>query len=232
MTTPQIGVIHATPLSLAPMAGAMGIEFPAASVRHVLDDSLLADLRAAGRLTPELETRMERLIEHLLADGIDALQFACSGYVPVVDRTAARVAIPVRKPDEAMYAELARAGHEHVGIVATVQPALDLAEQQLRELLAATAADTRVTTRCVPEALDAAQVGDDGELAHLLTAAVNELGAAGVDVVAFAQYSMSPVADEVAELTGVPIVSGPRAAARDLRVTLQADPTPEPEGDR
>lgn len=232
MTTPHIGVIHATPLSLAPMKDALEIEFPAARVRHVLDDSLLGDLRAAGRLTPELEARMERLIEHLFADGIDALQFACSGYVPVVDRTAERAAIPVRKPDEAMYADLARAGHEHVGILATVQPALDLAEEQLRGLLASTAADTRITTRCVPEALDAAQVGDDGELAHLLTAAVNELAAAGVDVVAFAQYSMSPVADEVAELTGVPVVSGPRSAARDLRLSLQDEATSEPEGNR
>lgn len=222
MNAPRIGVIHATPLSLAPITEAMLAEFPHAQVRHVLDDSLLNDLRVAGSLTEDLEQRMERVIEHLLADGIDALQFACSGYVPVVDRAASRLAIPVRKPDEAMYRELADGGHDHVGILATVQPALDLATQQLQQLLDATSAATEITTRCVPEAMDAAQLGDDAELARLLTAAVNDLLGSGAVVVAFAQYSMSPVAEMVAELTGVPVVTGPRAAARDLRHALSA----------
>ena len=222
MSGPRIGVIHATPLSMAPITEAMETEFPDADVRHVLDDSLLNDLRAAGELTEDLERRMERVIEHLLADDIDALQFACSGYVPVVDRAASRLDIPIRKPDEAMYRELAETGHGHVGILATVQPALDLAAQQLQQLLDARSASTVITTRCVTEAMDAAQLGDDDELTRMLTAAVNHLSGSGVVVVAFAQYSMSPVAETVAELTGVPIVTGPRAAARDLKQALGA----------
>ena len=217
MDTPRIGVIHATPLSMVPFTKAMEAEFPQAHVRHVLDDSLLDDLRAAGALTQGLEQRMERLIAHLVADPLDALQFACSGYVPVVDRTAARLDIPVRKPDEAMYRELADAGHDHVGILAMVQPALDLAARQLQHLLDKRSARTTITMRCVAEAMDAAQLGDDDELTRMLTAAVNDLSGARVAVVAFAQYSMSPVAETVAELAGVPIVTGPRAAARDLR---------------
>lgn len=222
MTAPRIGVIHATPLSLAPMAEALQAEFPAASVRNVLDDSLMADLRAAGELTADLEGRMERVVEHLLTDDIDALQFACSGYVPVVDRVASRLDIPVRKPDEAMYRELAAGGDDHVGILATIQPALDLATQQLQQRLDATSAATKIATRCVPEAMDAAQLGDDDGLTRMLAAAVNQLAAAGVAVVAFAQYSMSPVADAVAAATGVTILTGPNAAARDLKHALGA----------
>lgn len=226
MNTPptghRIGVIHATPLSLRPLTEAMDTEFPSAVVRHVLDDSLMTDLRAAGRLTSELEQRMERLIEHLTVDHVDALQFACSGYVPVVDRAAARLDIPVRKPDEAMYRELTTAGHDHIGILATVQPALDLAERQLHGLLDAAGSNTRVTTRCVPEAMDAAQSDDDDELTRLLALAVTELAEDGASVVAFAQYSMSPVAAAVADHTSVPVVTGPRAAARDLRRALDA----------
>jgi aspartate/glutamate racemase len=222
MSVPRIGVIHATPLSLAPISEAMDTEFPTADVRHVLDDSLLKDLRAAGALTEDLERRMERVIAHLLADDIDALQFACSGYVPVVDRAASRLTIPVRKPDEAMYRELADAGHDHVGILATVQPALDLAAHQLQQLLDARSISTVITTRCVPEAMDAAQLGDGLELTRMLTGAVDELSNAGAAVVAFAQYSMSPVAQTIARHTGVPVVTGPRAAARDLRQALGA----------
>lgn len=222
MTAPRIGVIHATPLSLAPMAEALHAEFPDAVVRNVLDDSLMADLRAAGELTADLEARMERVVDHLLADPLDALQFACSGYVPVVDRVASRLDIPVRKPDEAMYRELAAGGDDHVAILATIQPALDLATQQLQQRLDAGSSPTTITTRCVPEAMDAAQLGDDDGLTRMLAAAVNQLAATGVGVVAFAQYSMSPVAEAVAAATGVTIVTGPNAAARDLKQLLGA----------
>jgi Asp/Glu/hydantoin racemase len=220
MAVPRIGVINATPLSMVPFTVAMQVEFPQADIRHVLDDSLLRDLRAAGRLTVELEGRMERLIEYVLAGEVAALQFACSGYSPVVARAAERLSIPVRKPDEAMYRELAGADHDHVGILATVQAALELAEQQLGDLLSAQGSSARITTRCLTEAMDAAESGDDDELTRMLTEAVRELTDSGVSVVAFAQYSMSPVADEVARATGVGIVTGPRAAARDLRSAL------------
>jgi len=79
-----------------------------------------------------------------------------------------------------------------------------------------------VTTRCVPEAMDAAQSDDDDELTRLLALAVTELAEDGASVVAFAQYSMSPVAAAVADHTSVPVVTGPRAAARDLRRALDA----------
>lgn len=217
---PRVGVIHATPLSIRPLAGAFAAEFPEAIVRNVLDDSLLEELRAAGELTPVLIERMERVLDHLLVDEIDAVQFACSGYVPVVDAAAARLPIPVRKPDEAMYRDLAASGHTHIGIVATVQPALDLAAGQLRALVDADR--TTVVTRCVPEAMDAAQRGDDAELARSLGAAVDRLVADGAEVVALAQYSMSPVMDEIAQKSGVPVYSGPVAAAKDLRQALRA----------
>jgi aspartate/glutamate racemase len=70
--------------------------------------------------------------------------------------------------------------------------------------------------------MDAAQLGDDEELTRMLAAAVNQLAASGVAVVAFAQYSMSPVAAAVTAATGVTIVTGPNAAARDLKQLLGA----------
>lgn len=222
MTVPRIGVINATPLSMVPFTKAMDVEFPEVDIQHVLDDSLLRDLRASGRLTAALEGRMERLIEYVTAGDIAALQFACSGYSPVVDRAAERLSIPVRKPDEAMYRELAGAGHELIGILATVPAALELAEQQLSDLLTAQGSSAQITARCLTEAMDAAQPGREEELTHKLTEAVRELAASGITVVAFAQYSMSPVADDVNRATGVEIVTGPRAAARDLRSALHA----------
>jgi Asp/Glu/hydantoin racemase len=221
-----IGVIHATPLSIAPLQETFAAVLPGARLRQVLDDSLLTDLQAAGSLTPELEARMERLLQYLLSGEVDAVQFACSGYVPVVDRAAARLAIPVRKPDEAMYRQLAAQEVRPIGIVATVEPALVLAREQLSELLVAEGERPALLTRAVPDALPIAQAGDLDGLTDAIAAAVGRLVDDGARVVAFAQYSLAPVADAVATRTGIRIVTGPRAAAEDLRAALGLDRGP------
>jgi aspartate/glutamate racemase len=218
--TATVGVIHATPMSIAPLEQAFAAVLPEVRLRQVLDDSLLAELQAAGSLTPELEARMERLLEYLLSGEVDAVQFACSGYVPVVDRAAARLTIPVRKPDEAMYRQLAEQDGRPIGIVATVEPALALAREQLSELLVARGERPAILTRAVPDALSMAQAGDLDGLTDAIAAAVGRLVQHGASVVAFAQYSLAPVADAVATRTGTRIVTGPHAAAEDLRAAL------------
>jgi hypothetical protein len=137
MAVPRIGVINATPLSMVPFTVAMQVEFPQADIRHVLDDSLLRDLRAAGRLTVELEGRMERLIEYVLAGEVAALQFACSGYSPVVDWPS-----PTR-PDTA---KSRMPTMSTWGSWRRCRP-LELAEQQHGDLLSAQGSSARITTR-------------------------------------------------------------------------------------
>lgn len=217
---PTIGIIHATLLSFAPIELALGEVFPEAQRWNVLDDSLMRELRDASGLTPRLEARIERIIAHLVEDGVDAVQFACSSFSTIVERADARLPIPVRKPDEAMYRELARESGRMLGIVATLPGALELAVEQLSDELGAAGPSTPLVTRCIPEALEAAERGDDGAACDAVEGAVAQLRDEGVEVVAFAQYSLSPYAARVQVATGVNVRTGPHAAARDLRNAL------------
>lgn len=217
---PTIGIIHATLLSFEPIQLALGEVFPEAQRWNVLDDSLMRELRDAGGLTPRLEARMERIIAHLVEDGVDAVQFACSSFSTIVERADARLSIPVRKPDEAMYRELARESGRTLGIVATLPGALELAVEQLSDELGAAGTSTPLVTRCIPEALEAAERGDDGAACDVVEGAVAQLRDEGAEVVAFAQYSLSPYAARVQVATDVDIRTGPHAAARDLRNAL------------
>ena len=219
---PVVGLIHATPLSVRPIRLAMADEFPEARPRNVLDDSLLSDLQAAGTLTDDLALRMRRLIEHLLADGVAAVQLACSGYAPLIDSMRAEIATPIRKPDEAMYADLAESGLQQVGIIATVEPALDLAVSQLEDQAAARDVHIDIRGACRPEAMAAAQAGDDDTLRDVIVEAAQALHSEGAEILALAQYSLSPVADAVAEATGLPVRTGPHAAVRYLRDLLSS----------
>jgi aspartate/glutamate racemase len=219
-TIPTIGIIHATLLSFDPIQLALREVFPEAQRWNVLDDSLMRELRDAGGLTPKLEARMERIISHLVEDGVDAVQFACSSFSSIVERADGRLPIPVRKPDEAMYRELAEEQGSTLGIVATLPGALDLAVEQLREVLGEASTSTPIVTRCIPEALAAAERGEDETACDVVTAAVAQLRDEGAHVVAFAQYSLTPYAARVKEATGVDVRTGPHAAARDLRNAL------------
>jgi Asp/Glu/hydantoin racemase len=217
---PTVGVIHATLLSIDPILLALDECFPEAQVWNVLDDSLMRELRAAGGITPRLDARMERIVGHLVADGVDAIQFACSSFGPIVERVAARLDIPVRKPDEAMYRELAEESGRVLGIVASIPAALTLAVEQLTDALGPHAAATPLVTRCVPAVLEASEQGEDATALRLIVQGVDELREEGADVIALAQYSLAPFAGRVMATTGADVRTGPHAAARDLRAAL------------
>ena len=214
---PYVGIIHATTLSMAPLTAALGAELPQARIRHLLDDSLLPDLQAAGRITGALAARIERLVGHLVSDDVDAVQLACSGFAEVVDRLRPQLSTPVLKPDEAMYAEIVAGAHRHIGIVATVRPSADFASAQLTQLARSASLELRITTACRPEGMRAAQEGDEARFSRVIAEAAGDLAAGGAEVIALAQYSISPVAGDVAAATGLPVYTAPGAAARSLR---------------
>ncbi|QBI20517.1 hypothetical protein ER308_13715 [Egibacter rhizosphaerae] len=217
-----IGVIHATTLSLEPMSAALERALPDAGVRNVLDDSLLTDLQAAGELTDALRARIERLIEHLLHDGVDAVQLACSGFAPVVDAARDRHAVPIHKPDDAMYREVVAAGYGHVGILGTVPAALELAAGQVAAFGREAGREVTVTTVCRPEGMAAAQAGDDERLEQAMTDAAREAIAEGADGLALAQYSLARAAGPVTGAAeGRPVHTGPDAAAARLERALR-----------
>ena len=227
---PRVGVIHATTLSLGPMADALAAEFPSARVRHLLDDSLLPDLRAAGHLTPALDGRMRRLVAHLLVDGVDAVQLACSGYAATVDRLRRELSVPVCKPDDAMLTAVAAAGHRRVGIAATYPHAADVAAAGLRRAVADRGSapgnvPPEFLSACRAEAMEAAQTGDGARLAAVVTDMARALVADGADAVVLAQFSLSPAAAAADAAVDVPVYSGPRSAARALATQLAATAT-------
>jgi hypothetical protein len=79
---PTVALIHATPAAIGPARMAFSERFPRATVWNLLDDLLISQAQSAGGLTPALRGRMERLIEHAVAGGADAVLLTCSMYGP------------------------------------------------------------------------------------------------------------------------------------------------------
>ena len=135
MTT--IAVIHTGPVTVQLLKDQIGEQIPGARVINIVDDSLLNDVRAAGRLTPEVASRIHSYMANAHAMGVDIILNACSSVGEAVDSVRNFVSTPIVKIDEAMAEEASSIGRR-VGVVATVsttpEPTVRLVKKKAGEL--------------------------------------------------------------------------------------------------
>lgn len=213
--SPRIALIHATPLSMAPIEAAFAAAWPAPSLAHLLDGSLSQDLARDGHLTPAMTERFLSLGRYVAGCGADAMLFTCSAFGPCIEAVAAaHPAIPVLKPNEAMIAE-ARQHGRRIGLVASFAPTF---ASMLPEFVAADPA-LHVETALAEGAMEALAAGDAATHDARIAAAAARL--AHCDVVALAQFSMARAAPAAAAASGRAVLTTPGAAVAALRARLE-----------
>jgi Asp/Glu/hydantoin racemase len=213
---PVIAVIHANGATMTPVRAAFDELYPRARLWHLLDDRLVTDAEAAGGLTDPLQQRMSTLIRYAVDNGADAVQLACSMYGPVTATVTHPV--PVLASDQAMFAEVARLRPARVAVLASLKPAARDSVQRLEADLAAQGQHPVVEATVVEAAKHASARGDLAELGRVLARAATDLDDA--DVIVLAQYSLAPVAAQIAAAVDVPVLSGPHLAATALRLEV------------
>jgi hypothetical protein len=215
MTSPRrIALIHALRHSVAPVEAAFARLWPEARLANLLDDSLSADLAAAGALTPAMTGRFLTLARYAQACGADAILFTCSAFGLCIAACAEALApLPVLRPNEAMVEEaLALAGPGgRIGLLATFAPTL--------AAMPAEFGGGATIVPCLAEGALAALDAGDGA-AHDALAAAAAARLAECDVVALAQFSLARAAAAVAAATGRKVLTTPDSAVRTLRRLL------------
>jgi hypothetical protein len=217
--TPRIALIHATPAAIAPAVAGMNTVFPGAEVWNILDDKLLPDADAQGGVTPHLAERMTRLIDLALAEGAAGVLLTCSMYGSVALATQADV--PILAPDEAAFETALSGDYETVLLVASFESALNDCVARFADFLQANGSATKIVGEVVPAAFVATKAGDVGALTDALIAAAKPF-VGSVDAVLLGQYSLAPAAAALEEALGLPVISGPQAAALKLKAALTA----------
>ena len=117
----RIALIHATPAAVEPIRTAFAQDWPEPDLVNLLDDSLSRDRALAPDLTDAMYGRFDTLGRYALSFGADGILFTCSAFGPAIERVAQSVAVPVLKPNEAMFAEAIAIGGT-VGMLATFEP--------------------------------------------------------------------------------------------------------------
>ncbi|NEN07678.1 hypothetical protein G3T36_17620 [Diaminobutyricibacter tongyongensis] len=207
---PLIALISATTAAIPAATAAIHERIPGAKVWNIVDDRLLTDAQAAGGVTPELEQRMGRLIEHALIEKPDSVLLTCSQYGWVARRNES--AIPVLPPDDAAFEQVVARGARSILVLASIESARADTVTRLTDTLEAAGINVDIDSRVVAGASDRAAQGDNVGLLDLLLSA----SAGSHDAVFLAQYSLATVANDLAAATGKQVISGPSAAADSI----------------
>jgi Asp/Glu/hydantoin racemase len=214
MTAPRIALIHATPLSMAPIEDAFRAHWPEPVLAHLLDGSLSQDLARDGTLTPAMTARFETLGRYVVGCGAEAILFTCSAFGTCIEAVArAHASMPVLKPNEAMIAQAAKHGRR-IGLVATFAPTF---ASMLPEFAAA-APDAELVTAHAAGAMEALAAGDAATHDARIAEAAARLR--HCDVVALAQFSMARARTAAEASSGRTVLTTPDSAVLALKARL------------
>lgn len=211
--TRKLALIH-TVGSLVPVFADLGRELaPDATTTDVVDEALLAETIAAGRIPAATAARLEGHVRRALDDGADLVMVTCSSVGPAVEAIAERTGWPLLRVDEAL-ADRAIALGTRIGVIATLATTLEPTADLIRRRALAAGKDEReiqIVSHLCEGAFAALKAGDLEDHDARVREGLREL-IPQVDVVVLAQASMARVAltlDE-AGTGGRPILASPR----------------------
>jgi Asp/Glu/hydantoin racemase len=211
--TAKLALIH-TVGSLVPVFADLTRELaPDVEVTNVVDEALLGETIAAGRIPDATAERLERHVDDAFADGADLVMVPCSSVGPAVEAIAERRNVALLRVDEALADRAIELG-SRIGVIATLSTTLEPTADLIRRRAAArghAAGSVEIVTHLCEGAFDALKAGRLDEHDTLVRAGLREL-LPRVDVVVLAQASMARVAATLtdADTLGRPILASPR----------------------
>lgn len=213
-THPRVCLIHAVAVAMQPIDDAFVQLWPAVVRVNLLDDSLSVDRARQTELSSAIHKRIGDLADYALSGGADAILFTCSAFGPAIDAVAARAAVPVLKPNDAMF-EAALAHGRDIGMVATFEPSVASMAVEFRDLADRRGSTAQLRAVCVGEAMTALKAGDAARHHALVAEAAWSLRAC--DAIMLAQFSTARAAPTVATRLKAPVLTSPGAAVLKLK---------------
>jgi len=213
----RIFLIHATPLAIPAINDSFKNLWPEAKLSNLLDDSLPADLQRAGGLDSVLTRRFVSLASYARDAGADGIVFTCSAFGSAIDACKKAIPIPVLRPNEAMIEEAFKHG-DRIALIASFEPSIASLTEEFHKFASSIKRSIKITPVFVPLALKAAQDGDMTSHNELISRACAEVE--DVDIICFAQFSMTPAAQSSATRSGKKVLTTPDSAVRLIKKRL------------
>lgn len=217
MTKKKIAVVHTSLVSMDELKRLFAELVPEAELMNIVDDSLLAEVKRVGHITPFIVRRMCCYFQLAEQSGADLIFNQCSSVGEAADIAATTVATPVLKVDTPM-AQRAAALGDDIAVVATVfstlAPSCRLVENAVAEL----GKTARVHPLLVDGALDVLMT-EGAERHNAMVLSAIEKAAEDNDVIVLAQGSMVVLEPLVTHIR-VPVLTSPRLGVQRARELL------------
>jgi len=218
---PKLALIHTVGSLPAVFAALAKDALPGVETSDTIDEALLGETIAAGRIPEATADRLAAHVDAALREGADLVLVTCSSMGPVVDALAAR-GLPVLRVDEALADTAIRAGCR-IGVIATLSTTLEPTAALIRRRATALGrdeGDVEIVTELVEGAFAELKAGRLDRHDELVRAGLRRL-IPRVDVVVLAQASMARVV-ETLDAVDVPVLSSPRLAMQRVAELLRA----------
>jgi Asp/Glu/hydantoin racemase len=210
----RIVLLHATPVAMPPIHAAFAELWPDAETVNLLDDGLSIDRARESELSDAMISRFVRFGRYGADMNADGILITCSAFGPAIDQLSTQLAIPVLKPNEAMFREAVAHGGR-IGMLATFGPSVATMTDEFNEFVSSSGSQASLTTVLVDDAIDLLRKGDVESHNRLVAARAHEL--ADCDVIMLAHFSTSRAAAAVREKVSVPVLTAPHAAVELMR---------------
>jgi aspartate/glutamate racemase len=212
-TKKVVYVIHTSFVSVQNLTDLFRELVPQVDVRHIVDDSLLAEVLQSGGVTPAVASRMCDYYKAAELAGADLIFNQCSSVGEVADLASRLVRVPVIKVDGAM-ADIACRTGRRIGVIATLATTLDPTCRLVTATAARVGAVVEITRELVAGAFDRLVAGDRAGHNRMVISAIRRL-TRKVDVVVCAQGSMAAILSDLGE-TPVPVLTSPRSGVASV----------------
>jgi Asp/Glu/hydantoin racemase len=210
----RLALIH-TVIFLADMfKKKLAARYPGLQSFHVVDESLIQALFAAGGMTPGIARRLSGQAGLARDAGAEVILFTCSSTSPAVDLVRPLIDVPVLKIDDPMAERAVQTG-EKIGVVCTAKTTLLPCQDLIGQHAVRLGRKVTVQSRLESAAFEAVMAGDKARHDELVVGAAMELGRA-CDVVVLAQSSMAHLAPGLEEKLKRPVLAAPDLCVESL----------------
>lgn len=204
----KIAAIYTGAALVDPLRKILRERLPEYGIINILDDSLIAEVIAAGSVTPQVAARLLSYYRAAVDAGACAILNTCSSVGDVVDLAGPFVPVPILRIDDAM-ARKAVAEGTVVAVIATLPTTLKPTADLLEKRAAEAGRPVRIVRGLAEGAFAAISEGDAATHDRLILEKAREV-AKEADLIVLAQGSMARMEETLAKETGKTVLSSPR----------------------
>lgn len=214
----KVAVIHTSFVSVNDLKELFREIMPQVEMVNIVDDSLLAEVKTNGSITPGIIRRVCAYAVQAEALGADAILNQCSSVGEAVDVARNMIKIPYIKVDEAMAEEAVKIGGR-VSVIATVASTMGPSVRLIKRTAEKMHKKIEVKECLVDGALDILMKEGNQEKHNQMVLSEIEKVESESDVIVLAQGSMTVLLPQLKHIKK-PVLTSPRLGVQHVRRVL------------